>query len=143
MKDERPIVYIARRIVHIDENQECYTLAYFVSKAHLKSKTKIFYKTTKSNSYEYEVDCGEFNPDYPLGYFNDIPNWCMPEITKPEFISKNFKSCKRYVDRRNKELLEDHPDVTNSYIIKKVQDLEVFNISEEERLGIEETKKDL
>ena len=143
MNDERPIVYIPRAIIHIDENKQFYTLAYFVSKAHLKSK-KTIHHTTKCKSYEYEVDCDKFFPEYPgFDYFDGFPNWFISTPIKTDFITKDFKSCRLYVDKKNKELLEEFPEITNSNIIKKVQGLEVFNIPKEERLGIEETKKDL
>ena len=128
MKDERPVVYIPCKLMKVDENKGVYTLAYFVGKAHLKSKKTIYNKSSMGNTYEYEVDCDDFLIRTPgFGYFDDILGWFFPVQTKTEFASKDYESCKRYINKQNKKLLEEFSEVTNSDIIEKVKKLEDFN----------------
>ena len=142
MNDHRPIVYVPCKLMQIDENNNFQTLAYYVSKAHLTAKTTHYYKTTKSNSYEYKIDCDEFPRRTPESEcLDNISGWFLPIDSTVEFASKDYKSCKLFVEQKNKELLEDFPESTDETIVARAQMLESVYISEEEMLGIDDEEE--
>ena len=144
MEDNRPIVYIARGLELIDDDNELHTVAHFVAKAHLVSK-KIDYSkiSSKYNFHEYEVDCSEFTVEKPeFGFFGESLNLVMRRPKKVFYAFKNYKSCKDYVNKKNRELLEDYPEITNIDLINKVQEVENFNIPEEERINTSSEEKE-
>ena len=145
MEDKRPIVYVARDLELIDDDNELHTVAYFVAKAHLESKKITYNKISANyNFHEYEVDCSEFTIEKPeFGVFDESLNLIMRRPKKLFFTSKSYKSCKDYVNKKNQELLEDYPEITNIDLINKVQEVEYYNIPEEERLGGNEPENDL
>ena len=144
MEDNRPIVYIARDLELLDDDNELHTVAYFVTKAHLESKKIVYSKISSNyNFHEYEVDCSEFTVETPdFGFFGESLNLIMRRPPKKVFYAfKNFKSCKDYVNKKNRELLEDYPEITNIDLINKVQEVENFNIPEEERIDTSREEK--
>ena len=132
-------VYVPRKLYAYDIDGECIKFGYFVSTAHVKSRTVDHNEEGKVYKNFY------ISLDYYISSSDDYRNihvengFCLTNI-----VFKDFESCKEYVDQLNKENLEKLINTKRLYtsaINEKFKEVMDFGKQLEEDLFLSSVKE--